>query len=130
MNVNRYMLIGKEHLAFIETISKWDMKRIVGIAFLFSVLINIGHAFQYALNDQSLLMSYIYAYQLSYPVVNIYYANMNVFFGTFPTLQIFTADFAYFCYILTFATNFLVFFLFNQKFKQTFTRLRHKHSVK
>jgi Fe2+ transport system protein B len=51
-------------------------------------------------------------------------------FDTFPALKFFWIDLAYFCYILTFATNFLIYYLFNQKFKLTFSeRSRIKRNV-
>jgi hypothetical protein len=34
-------------------------------------------------------------------------------------------DLYYFMYILTFTTNFLIFYIFNMKFKQTFSKWRH-----
>jgi hypothetical protein len=46
-------------------------------------------------------------------------------FDTFPALKFFWIDLAYFCYILTFATNFLIYYLFNQKFKLTFSERSH-----
>jgi hypothetical protein len=42
-------------------------------------------------------------------------------FDTYPTLKFFWTDLTYFFYILTFATNFLIYYLFNQKFKLTFS---------
>jgi hypothetical protein len=58
---------------------------------------------------------------------NSLFANSDInflwqFFNIFPTLTLFWTDLAYFCYILTFTTNFFIYFLFNQKFKQTFAQ--------
>jgi hypothetical protein len=50
VTINRYMLVGKEHSATLEQISKWSMKRVIYGTLLFSFLINIGHAFQYRIN--------------------------------------------------------------------------------
>ena len=52
---------------------------------------------------------------------NIFYQFIN----SFPRLPQSITDLAYFCYILTFTTNFFIYYLFNQKFKQTFSRWTH-----
>jgi hypothetical protein len=41
---------------------------------------------------------------------------------TFPFLKFFWTDLTFFFYILALSTNFLVYFLFNQKFKRTFSK--------
>jgi hypothetical protein len=244
MNVNRYMLIGREHNSILEHISKWDFKWVVGLTIVSSGLINVGHIFQYALNDGYSFMKiygfYIMQSDLSYPSIeledslsmNIYllvYFIVNYFmfcivntgvevtlvrklhseledkkkrlegmsakpaasssssittapisfrkrrkqeieeraeqraiimvvinalinllfrlpelfvlfsistilfsdlsfwrfFKTFRSLTLFTTDLTYFTYILTFSTNFLVYYLFNLKFKQTFSEWTH-----
>jgi hypothetical protein len=51
--------------------------------------------------------------------------QLNYFFNPFPSFSLFLTDFAYFCYILTFTTNFFIIYLFNQKFKQTFSVYTH-----
>jgi hypothetical protein len=53
MNVNRYMLIGREHKPLFEKISKWNSKWVVVVTFAFSALVNVGHGFQYSLNNGS-----------------------------------------------------------------------------
>jgi hypothetical protein len=50
---------------------------------------------------------------------------MQSFIDIFPNSRNFVTDITYFFYILTFTTNFLVYYLFNQKFKQTFFEWRH-----
>jgi hypothetical protein len=47
------------------------------------------------------------------------------FRDTFISFRLFTTDVTYLFYILTFSTNFLIYYLFNQKFKQTFSEWRH-----
>jgi hypothetical protein len=47
------------------------------------------------------------------------------FFLIFPNLPNLITDFAYFMHILTFTSNFLIFYLFNMKFKQTFSEFTH-----
>jgi hypothetical protein len=44
------MLVGKEHNAFVEMISKLNFKLVVLFTVLFSLLMNIGHVFQYRIN--------------------------------------------------------------------------------
>jgi hypothetical protein len=51
ITINRYMLIGKEHSAVLENISKWEIKRVIAVSIVFSLLINIGHCFQYRINN-------------------------------------------------------------------------------
>jgi hypothetical protein len=250
MNVNRYMLIGREHNFLLESISKWNLKWVVGLTVAFSGLINIGHIFQYQLNggyyhvflakggdgnifiiynsypliNETLLSNRLYIYFLIYFLLNyvvfgivstgvevtlvrklhkelcdkkirlekmnqtdnlsslakkadtpvlsfrkrrkqeiedrteqravimvIMNALINIFFrlpeifltvtvfdrifiqnffirfflDTFPSLQDFTTDLTYFCFILTLSTNFFIYYLFNLKFKQTFSSWTH-----
>jgi hypothetical protein len=49
----------------------------------------------------------------------------TIFFLSFPSLTNFTTDLTYFMYILTFSTKFLIYYVFNQKFKQTFSEWRN-----
>jgi hypothetical protein len=239
MNVNRYMLIGREHKPLFVKISKLNFKLVVVFTFAFSALINVGHGFEYQLNkglsynwdsdslylnlnaiypsdfaiDESL---YLYIYVLVYFLINFLLffilntwvevtivrklhselaskkkrldgmgakrfsrANIGdvttsfrkrrkqeiedgaerrailmvvinalinlffrlpeivvilaqsesltesnflyVFFFTFTSLPDFVFGIAYFTYILTFSTNFLIYYIFNLKFKQTFS---------
>jgi hypothetical protein len=53
MNVNRYMLIGREHNSLLQKISKWEFNWVAGVSLSVSVMINIGHIFQYTLNEGS-----------------------------------------------------------------------------
>jgi hypothetical protein len=46
MNVNRYMLIGREHNATFEKISKWNMNWVIAVTVFTSILANIAHSFQ------------------------------------------------------------------------------------
>jgi hypothetical protein len=45
------MLVGKEHNFILEMISKLNLKLVVFLTVVFSMLINIGHAFQYRINS-------------------------------------------------------------------------------
>jgi hypothetical protein len=53
-----------------------------------------------------------------------FFSGFN-FFLSISNLPLFITDIAYFSYILTFTTNFLIYYLFNQKFKQTFSKWTH-----
>jgi hypothetical protein len=237
INVNRYMLIGRNHNLFLQMMAKWSLKRVIGAsATLSSALLNTGHLFQFQFNDGTLykdpqVLAYLYmscpaitdnstllySYQLVYFTINYFLfflantwvevtivrklhteladkrqrrghmsnqtaplavqpstststaftfrrrrkqeieerteqraiimvvinALVNFFFRLpelffffsitsgqllndfFPTLRLFTTDFAYFCYILTLSSNFVIYYLFNLKFKQTFAEWRH-----
>jgi hypothetical protein len=256
--VNRYMLIGREHNPTLEKISKWEMKWVIGVSALCSLTFNIGHTFEYYLNNggqysnhfEGTLFFTYYAYE-TYPALNrwdplikiyggaseavpqnvstyliIYFLvnfllfftlntlvevvlvvklhaelkdkrrrmagmshgggatttqlsrqsasfrkmrkqhieegterravamvvinaivnfilrlpelflvfsiagpldsfSLAAFFNAFPSLPLFMTDLAYLMYILTFTTNFFVYYLFNQKFKQTFAKWTH-----
>jgi hypothetical protein len=242
------MLIGRKHNPLFQTISKWDLKWTIAVTVLISAVLNIGHGFQYQLNDGTLYTwhpdayydiyvkrSYpndlavdnslpLYIYFILYFIINYFVffiantcvevtivrklhseladkkkriADMKIkpeseekpslviitkpvfsrkkrrqeveegaerrsivmvilnavvnfffrlpellvllsqseplfgfnaiwwFFYTFPSLAIFPTDFGYFAYILTFSTNFIIYYLFNLKFKQTFSEWTH-----
>jgi hypothetical protein len=249
ITVNRYMLIGREHNPILERISKWDMKWIVGGSVCFSLLVNVGHLYQFAINtgrtyEQSPLLGNYYFSIDTYPLINsinyssgiavtwymfgyflidfVLFLSVNTFleivllrklhwelsekrkrvaqsqttsagaqstnpntissvsfrrkrkqdvekrteqraivmvilnailnfflrlpelffffsisnfvfginvlykiFDSFPRFSLFMTDITYFTYILTFTTNFFIFYLFNMKFKQTFSKWAH-----
>jgi hypothetical protein len=67
ITTNRYMLIGKSHNNMIEWVSQLNLKLVVVLTVAFSVLMNIGHAFQYRINwgwsneiFEHKLVSYLY----------------------------------------------------------------------
>jgi hypothetical protein len=241
ININRYLMIHRDHNPTLEKIIKWDSKQVIGISLATSALLNIGHIFQYQLNQNALyrppqeyISSYYYLFpETSYPAI-VKYANqafyiylllfyffvnfgifvianmivevtlvreiikdlgdkkketdeaegsnvlqfsfrqrrnneievkakyrlilmvvfgiiINLFFrlpeffflfATFNQLicvdelaalftnylmsfRYFWIDLVYFCYILTLSTNFLIYFLFDQKFKRTFAEKKH-----
>jgi hypothetical protein len=45
------MLIGKEHTPLLEKISKFELKRVAIVTIILSLLLNIGHVFQYRINN-------------------------------------------------------------------------------
>jgi hypothetical protein len=93
------MLVGKNHNFVLKTISEWNIKHVISIAFVWSLLINIGHCFQYRINYGwgQLLDSFDQGelpYDL-YPSIVVY----NSFFQVYS--------------IVYFFLNFIVFFLIN-----------------
>jgi hypothetical protein len=47
ISINRYMLVGKDHNSALEWLAGLNLKLVVFLTVVFSLLINIGHAFQY-----------------------------------------------------------------------------------
>jgi hypothetical protein len=243
--VNRYMLIGQHHNSILKKISKWKMDWLIAVTVLTSLVLNVGHAFLYTLNNGNVYTEIFgaeyYSVYDTYPIINqrntlsvsqyplsiyllVYFltnsiifwsvntfvevvmirklhtelidkkkrldgmnsttsvskfqklvtsfrksrkqqiedgtegrailmvvvnalfnfflrlpelfvvfsisytlfgAKLNYLFNPFPSFSLFLTDLAYFCYILTFTTNFFVIYLFNQKFKQTFSEYTH-----
>jgi hypothetical protein len=54
-----------------------------------------------------------------------YFSGLKFFLSFSNIVPTFIPDLAYFTYILTFTTNFIIYYLFNQKFKQTFSKWTH-----
>jgi hypothetical protein len=98
MNVNRYMLIGNTHNPTLEKISKWDTTWVVGLSIGVSLLLNVGHIFQYSLNEKSIYLSWFDPYVLSFYQIYPYNNAQN-----FLSVQIYL--FVYFF------VNFLIFFI-------------------
>jgi hypothetical protein len=61
-------------------------------------------------------------FQLIFPTVSFFHDLLS---PLSPNLANFTTDLTYFCYILTFTANFIIYYLFNLKFKQTFSEWTH-----
>jgi hypothetical protein len=53
MNINRYMLIGREHNPILDKISQWNMNWVTSASVLISLLFNIGNIFEYKLNNNT-----------------------------------------------------------------------------
>jgi hypothetical protein len=97
MNVNRYMLIGDKHNPTLEKISKWDIAWVVGISIGISLLLNVGHAFQYNLNELTIYIDDPYGFTYLYQIYPYIYAY------SFLSIQIYL--------IVYFVINFLIFFI-------------------
>jgi hypothetical protein len=111
------MLIGREHNSTLEAISKWEMKRVIRISIVYSALFNIGHIFQFYLNngrqylDNDTLSkdTYYYAYDT--------YPTPNRFFDSSISVSIYL-----FVYFLI---SFLTFFIVNTGVEVTLIRKLH-----
>jgi hypothetical protein len=99
ITINRYMLVSKEHNSILAIISEWNMKRVMAITVLFSLLINIGHCFQYRINyGWALLLNTFGVSKLTYDL--------------YPSIVIFNTSFQVYS-IVYFVINFAIFFLIN-----------------
>jgi hypothetical protein len=96
ITINRYMLIGKNHNMTLKKLSKLNFKLVVFLTAIFSLLINIGHVFQYRINWglSYLLLKTDTSY--FYPMVVI----QNYFFNMYAIVY-FVIDFAVFLTINT-----------------------------
>jgi hypothetical protein len=99
MNINRYMLIGREHNPTFEKMSKWSINWVIAVTVFTSLLASVAHAFQYELHGYSLYRtlsdnSYIYIYPY-YPAINYHSTAFDAYL------------FVYFIF------NFFVFFVAN-----------------
>jgi hypothetical protein len=113
MNVNRYMLIGREHNSTLQKISKWDFKWVIRVSIVVSALINIGHIFQYEVNKG--VINYITSYPL---YISLY--------TTYPIINTFSASSAFYIYLFAyFLTNYLLFFIVNTGVEVTLVRKLH-----
>jgi hypothetical protein len=99
MNINRYMLIGREHKLLFEKISKWNFKWAVGVTCASSALINIGHGFQYSFNDGTR-----YVFGINYFYVQETYPD-DFSIDDFLPLYVYTLG----CFMI----NYLLFFVVN-----------------
>jgi single-stranded DNA-specific DHH superfamily exonuclease len=93
------MLVGKEHNFVLTIISKWSLKHVIRATVVFSLLINIGHCFQYRIN-------YGWA-----QLLNDFDGN-ELTYDLYPSIVIFNAAFQVYS-IAYFVINFGLFFLIN-----------------
>jgi hypothetical protein len=97
VTINRYMLIGKDHNSILEKISKLDFKAAVAATVAFSLLMNIGHAFQYRINwGWGALLEYEYLTYDFYPSIVVKNSPFNVY-----AIVYFFVNFALFFFINT-----------------------------
>jgi hypothetical protein len=61
-----------------------------------------------------------FLFSISKKIFNVNF--LEEYFLAFPSLKFLWSDLTYLFYILTFTTNFFIYYLFNQKFKRTFSK--------
>jgi hypothetical protein len=110
INVNRHMLIGREHSAFLEFVSQWDFKWTIGLSVLLSAVLNIGHIFQYQLNDGTAYSENLFGFY------NILYT-----YPFYPSINEFSLWFPLYLFIYFFI-NFLFFFIANASLEASIAR--------
>jgi hypothetical protein len=112
------MLVGKDHAHWLVAIAKLDYKLVIRGSFISSVLINIGHGWQYqAVKDL----------KLNYLNLNVLYANyfrINGYsYSDYPRAN---QGNAYFVYsIVYFVINFCFFFIVNTGIEVKLVRRMH-----
>jgi hypothetical protein len=74
MTLNRYMLIGKDHTPWLKQFAESDIKLVIRGSLLFSAIFNIGHGFEYKINDIADILNDInsetYDLAYMYPIVS------------------------------------------------------------
>ncbi len=116
ITINRYMLIGREHSLLLERISKLELKNIVTFAVIFSSALNIGHIFQYRINNGLTLDNSMEVYA-QYPLFLLTYSDLLA--------AIFVAYFAI-KYALFFLVNTFVEIVIVRKFQVELREKRRK----
>jgi hypothetical protein len=122
MTLNRYLLVGKDHVPWLVTIAKLEFKWVIRKSFLFSALINIGHGWEYRATDfvifADLYFTNVYEGNTYNPKINGYsYSN-------YPLAN---QGWAYFYFsIVYFVINFCFFFIFNTALEVKIVRRLHK----
>jgi hypothetical protein len=119
MTLNRYMLVGKDHPAFLVKIAKLKLKRVIRGSLLFSVLINIGHGWEYkAVEDQIISNSF----------TSFYFVVSSQSYSDYPQAN---QDIPYLvCSIAYFAINFGAFFIINTAIEVEIVRRMQKEFKK
>jgi hypothetical protein len=78
--ISRYMLVGQKHNSMLEKISKWEIKWVICITVVLSLLMNIGHAFQYKINwGYGEFVSNFQTPSGLYPFIVIYNSSLQVY---------------------------------------------------
>jgi hypothetical protein len=115
MTLNRYLLVGNDHAKWLVTIAKLEFKYVILKSFLFSILINVGHGWQFqAVEDLG------HFYNLN---SDERYANVNGFsFSDYPKPNQSPAFFIY--SIVYFVINFGFFFILNTGIEVKYSRNR------
>jgi hypothetical protein len=126
MTLNRYLLVGKDHAAWLVSIAKLEFKWVIRGSFLFSVLINIGHGWQYqAVEYKTIRSQTFYLYTNTYVNTPFLYNQINGFsYSDYPEA---TQTEGYFIYSIVYCViNFGVFFILNTGIEVKIVRRMHK----
>jgi hypothetical protein len=118
MTLNRYLLVGKDHNKWLITLAKLEFKWVIRVSLLFSVLINIGHGWEYQ-----------YIWDLALTRLNDFdYMQENGYsFSDYPQAN---QELTYFIYsIVYFIINFVIFFIINTGIEVKTVRRMHTELV-
>jgi hypothetical protein len=117
MTLNRYLLVGKDHASWLVKIAKLEFKWVMCGSLVFSLLINIGHGWEYqAVVDQAILSNDLTS--MNYLFLNGY-SNSDYPEGNQGQ--------SYFIYsVVYFVINFVFFFVLNTAIEIKIVRRMHK----
>jgi hypothetical protein len=126
MTLNRFLLVGKDHSPWLVTLAKLEFKWVIRMSILFSVVLNIGHFWEYQPVDDML-----FNYASSSKNTTYYYATSNIFdyingysYSDYPIAN---NGQSYFVFsIIYFCINFCVFFLVNTGIEAKLVWRMHK----
>jgi hypothetical protein len=110
MTLNRYLLVGKDHAPWLVKIAKLEFKWVIRVSFMFSVLINIGHGWQYKVVEDIFELSF-HDIEVDTPIYSIYTTVNGVSYSDYPQAN---QGSVYFYFTMVyFCINFVVFFILN-----------------
>jgi hypothetical protein len=113
MTLNRYLLVGREHPPWLVTLAKLEFKWVIRGSFLFSAVINIGHAWEYQAEKDLAITLYVVNLLVHYSFgYNDVYSHADGHsYSDYPEAN---KSMAYFIYsIVYFVINFGVFLVLN-----------------
>jgi hypothetical protein len=114
MTLNRYILVGKDHAPWLVSIAKLEFKWLIRGSFFVSVLVNIGHGWQYiAIGDLLITYGSTQNSQIS-----------GFSYSDYPEANQGTSYFFY--SIVYFVINFAVFFILNTGIEVKIVQGMHK----
>jgi hypothetical protein len=118
MTLNRYLLVGKDHTKWLVTVAKLEFKWVIRVSLFLSVLINIGHGWEYEAVENSVIT---HRYDADYMQENGYS------FSDYPEAN---QELPFFIYsIVYFVINFVIFFIANTGIEIKTVRRMHKELV-
>jgi hypothetical protein len=121
MTLNRYLLVGKDHAPWLVSIAKFEFKWVIRGSLLLSVLINIGHGWEYQAAENGLTPDISYQrFELS----NEYSAANGYSYSDYPVANQGTSYFIY--SIVYLVVNFGIFLILNTCLEIKIVRRMHK----